>query len=86
MRKAVVDVFVDDVRFIKNQVALNQHRHLVVRVHHCEVFRLVEQVDVDDLEIHAFFVKHETAALAEGAGGARVECHHDQLSVAERHQ
>jgi hypothetical protein len=65
VREAVIDVLVDDVRFVEDQVALDQHRDLVVRVHHREVFRLVEQVDVDDLEIHALFVEHETATLAE---------------------
>ena len=49
---------------------------LVVRVHHREVFGLVEQVDVDDLEVHALLVQHDAAALAERAGGARIEFHH----------
>ena len=72
MRKTVVDVFVDDIRLIQNEIALDQHRHLVVRIHHCEVFGLVVKIDIDDLEIHAFFVEHDAATLAEGAGGARI--------------
>jgi hypothetical protein len=28
------------------------------------------QIDVDDLEIHAFFIQHIATALAEGAGRA----------------
>jgi hypothetical protein len=43
-----------------------EHRDLVVRVHHRQVFGLVEEIDVDDLEIHALLVQHDAAALAEG--------------------
>ena len=78
MRKAIVDVLVDDVRLVQDQVALDQHRHLVVRVHHRQVFGLVVQIDVDDLEIHALFVQHDAAALAEGTGGAGIEGHHSE--------
>jgi len=72
MRETVVDVFIDDVRFIENQVALDQHRHLVVRVHHRQVFGLVEKIDIDNLEIHAFFVENDTATLAERAAGSGI--------------
>ena len=41
MRKALVDVLVDDVGFVQDEVALDQHRNLVVRVHHREVLGLV---------------------------------------------
>jgi len=53
MRKALVDILVDDVRFVQHQIALDQHWNLVVRVHHREILGLVIEVDVDDLEIHA---------------------------------
>ena len=76
MREALVDVLVDDVRLVQDQVALDQDRHLAVRVHHRDVFRLVEQVDVADLEIHALFEQHETATMGEWAGRARIKNHH----------
>ena len=68
--KALVDVFVDDVGLVQNQIALHQHRHLVVGVHHRQVFGFVEYVDIFDFKVHAFFVQHKTAALAEGASNA----------------
>jgi hypothetical protein len=74
--EALVDVLVDDVRLVQDEVALDQHRQAVVRVHHRDVLGLVVQVDVDDLEIHALLVEHEAAAVAEGAGGARIKLHH----------
>src|SRR2546422_10746802 len=76
MGKALVDVLVDDVRFVEDQVALDQHRQPVVRVHHRDVFRLVVHVHVDDLKVHALFVQHDAAALRERAGGSGVEIHH----------
>ena len=76
MREALVDVLVDDVRLVQDQVALDQDRHLAVRIHHRDVFGLVEQVDVADLEVHALFEQHEAAALGERAGGAGIENHH----------
>ena len=65
VREALVDVLVDDVGLVQHEVALDQHRHLVVRVHHGEVLGLVVEVDVDDLEVHALLVQHDAAALAE---------------------
>src|SRR2546427_12869153 len=76
MGKALVDVFVDDVRLVENQVALDQDRQPVVRVHHRDVFGLVVHVHVDDLKVHALFVQHDAAALRERAGGSGVEIHH----------
>src|SRR4051812_28885858 len=76
MRESLVDVLVDDVRLVQDQVALDQDRHLAVRVHHVDVFRLVVQVDVTDFEVHAFFEQYEAAAMGEGAGRTRVQHHH----------
>jgi hypothetical protein len=76
MREALVDVLVDDVRLVQDEVALDQDGHLAVRIHHVDVFRLVVQVDVTDLEIHALFEQHEAAAMGEGAGGSRIQHHH----------
>jgi len=83
MRKALVDVLVDDVRLVQDEVALDQHRQAVVRVHHRDVLGLVVQVDVDDLEVHALLVEHEAAAMAEGAGSARIELHHGRGPTAK---
>ena len=76
MREALVDVLVDDVRLVQHEVALDQHRHLVVRIHHREVLGLVVQVDVDDLEVHSLLVQHDAAALAERVGRPGIEGHH----------
>ena len=76
MREALVDVLVDDVRLVEHEVALDQHRGAVVRVHHREVLGLVHEVHVDDLEVHALFVEHDPAAVAEGIGDPRVKRHH----------
>jgi hypothetical protein len=70
MREALVDVLVDDVRLVQDQVALDQDRHLAVGVHHVDVFGLVVEVDVADLEVHALFEQHEAAAVGKGAGGS----------------
>jgi hypothetical protein len=76
MREALVDVLVDDVRFVEDQVALDEHRQPVVRIHDRDVFGLVVHVDIDDLEVHALFVEHDAAALAERARRPGVEIHH----------
>src|SRR5690606_21552479 len=76
MRETLVDVLVDDVRLVQDQVAFDQDGDLAVRVHHVDVFRLVVQVDVADLEVHALFEQHEAAAMGEGAGGSRIQHHH----------
>jgi hypothetical protein len=39
---------------------------------------LAKEIDIDHLEIHPFFVKDDTAAVTERAGGSRIEIHHDQ--------
>ena len=41
MGKALVDIFVDDIRFIKHEIALDENRHFAVRVHDIDVFRLM---------------------------------------------
>jgi hypothetical protein len=64
------------VRLIQDEVALNEDGHLVVGVHQRDVFRLGEQVDVADLEVHALFEQHEAAAVRVGAGGSGVKHHH----------
>ena len=43
---------------LQHEVALDEHRHLVVRVHHREVLGLIVEVDVDDLEVHPLLVQH----------------------------
>jgi hypothetical protein len=60
----------------KHQIAIDQHRNPVVRVDDGDVFRLVEQVDVDHLEVHLLFVEDDPAAVAERTGGARIQVHH----------
>jgi hypothetical protein len=61
---------------VQDEVALDEDGHLVVRVHQCDVFRLREQVNVADFEVHAFLEQHETAAVRVGVGGAGVKDHH----------
>jgi hypothetical protein len=54
---------------------------LAIRVHYRDVFWLVKQVNITDLKIHAFFEKHQTAALREWAISARVQHHHKFISL-----
>ena len=35
-------------------------------IHHRQVFGLVEEIDVDDLEIHALFVQHDRQRWLKG--------------------
>jgi hypothetical protein len=79
VREALVDVFIDNVGLIQNQIALNKDGHLAIGVHYRDVFGLVEQIYIADFKVHAFFKKHETAALREGASGARIQNHHDEI-------
>src|SRR5690606_31688208 len=72
------------VRFVQDQVALDQDGHLAIGIHHRDVFGLVVQVDVTDLEIHALFEQHEAAALRKGAGRPGVEHHHVVVSNAKK--
>jgi hypothetical protein len=78
MREALVDVLVDDVRLIEDEIAFDEHRHAAVGVDDGDVFGLGEEIDIDHLEIHAFFVEDDAAAVTERAGGSRIEIHHDQ--------
>ena len=80
VREALIDVFVDDVGLIQNQIALNQNRHLTIGIHHIDVFRLVVQVHITNLKIHAFFKQHETAAMRKRASRSRIQHHHDRSS------
>ena len=76
MRKTLVDVLVDDVGLVEDEIAFDQHRQPVVRIHHRNVLGLVVQVDVDDLKIHALLIEHEPAPVAEGTGGPGIKLHH----------
>src|SRR5690606_5597208 len=62
--------------FVQNEFTLDQNRYLAVRVHHGNIFGLVIQVDIANLEVHAFFKQHKTTALRERTSGSRVEYHH----------
>jgi hypothetical protein len=53
-------------------------------IHHIDVFRLVVQVDVTDLEIHSLFEQHEAAAMGERTGGSRIQHHHDEGSLNQK--
>jgi hypothetical protein len=63
MREALVDVLVDDVRFIQDQIALNQDWHLTVWVHHIDVFGLVVKINIANFKVHALFEQDKTAAM-----------------------
>ena len=68
VRKAFVNVLIDDVGLIQNQVTLHQNRHLAVGVHDIDVFGFVVQVNIANFKVHAFFKKHKTAAVRKRAG------------------
>ena len=78
MGKSLIDILVDDVRLVKDKIALNKNRHPAIGVDHGDVFRFGKKVDINDLEIHAFFVQDNAATLAERAGRTRIEIHHDR--------
>jgi len=78
MREALVNVLIDDIRLIKDEVAFHEYRHPPVRIDDGNLFGLGKKIDIDHLEIHTFFIKDDTAAVTEGAGGSRIEIHHDQ--------
>jgi len=76
VRKTIVNVLIDDIRFVKDQIAFHPDRRPIVRIHHRQVFRLVKEIDIYDLKIHSFFKQDNPASLAEWASGARVKSHH----------
>ena len=76
MRKTLINVFVDDVRLVQNEVALDEDRYRVVRIHHSKIFGLVIEINVDDLKVHALFMQDDTALVAEWVGGAGIKRHH----------
>ena len=80
MRETLVDVLVDDVGLVQHQVAIDQHRHAVVGIDHGDVFRLVVEIDIDHLKIHAFFKEHDPAAVAERVRRTGIQIHHDSNS------
>jgi hypothetical protein len=44
-------------------ITLDQNRHLAIGVHDVDVVGLVVQVNVANLEVHAFFKQDKTAAV-----------------------
>src|SRR5690606_41864293 len=83
MRKTLVNVLVDNIGFIQNQVALYQDGHATVGVHDRDILGLVEQVNITNLKVHAFFVQDETAALRKWTRGSRIKHHHGVQSPAK---
>ncbi|EET44656.1 hypothetical protein NEISICOT_01618 [Neisseria sicca ATCC 29256] len=70
MGEAFVYVFIDDIGFIEDQITFNQNGDLVIRIHYGKIFGLIENINVFDFKIHAFFVQDEATALAERACNA----------------
>ena len=68
MRKALVDVLVDDVGLGQDQVAFDQHRHFAAGADAGDFFRLVVHVDIDDFEVHVLFEQDNAAAVAVRTG------------------
>jgi len=68
MWETLINVFIDDVGLIQNQVTLNQNGHLPVWVHDVDIFGLVIQVDIANLEVHALFEQNKAATVRKGAG------------------
>src|SRR5260363_363929 len=46
MRETFINIFVDDIGLIQNKIAFNQNRHLSIGIHHCNIFRFVEQIHI----------------------------------------
>ena len=84
MWETLVNVLIDDVRFVQDQVALDQDGHLAIGIHDTDVFLFVEQVHVADLKIHAFFKQNEAATVRIRASGARVQNHHVGVSLIQK--
>jgi hypothetical protein len=63
MWETLIDVLIDDVRLVQNQISLNQDWHLTVGIHHIDVFGLVVEINIANLEVHAFFKQNKTAAM-----------------------
>src|SRR5450759_2571644 len=70
VRKALINVLIDDVRFVQNQITLHQDWHLAVGIHHTDVFGLVVQINVANLKVHAFFKQDKTATVGKRAGSS----------------
>ncbi|MDT4871065.1 hypothetical protein FQZ97_1061750 [compost metagenome] len=84
MRETLINVLVDDVRFVQDQVTLNQNGHLAIWVHDADVFGLVVQVHIADLEIHALLKQDEAAAVGIGTSRARIQNHHRGVSLMQK--
>ena len=76
MGEALINVLVDDVRFVQDQVTFHQDGHLAVRVHHADLFGLVVQIHVADLEVHALLEQHKAATVGIRARSSRIKHHH----------
>ncbi|SBT10831.1 conserved hypothetical protein [Candidatus Propionivibrio aalborgensis] len=77
MWKTFINILIDDVRLVQDQIAFNEYRHTPIGVDHGDIFLFGEEIDINHLEIHAFFVQDYAATLAERASRARIEIHHD---------
>src|ERR1035437_2588374 len=77
MRETFIYVFVDDVRLIQHQIALHQHRHFAIGIDRRDIFRLVHQVHVNYLKIHALLEQHDPTAMTIGARRPGIQSHHN---------
>ena len=65
MRKAFINIFVDDIGFIEDEFPFNQNGDLSIWIHGRYFFWLVEEVDIPDLKIHSLFEEDKPATLRE---------------------
>src|SRR5260363_378084 len=76
MRETFINIFVDDIGLIQNKIAFNQNRHLSIGIHHCNIFRVVEQIHLPYFKIHTLLKKYEPATLREWTSRAGIQNHH----------
>jgi hypothetical protein len=73
--KFLVEIFVDDRRFVDYAVAVNQHRHFAVRVSLHQITRFIFEVDFDELVGNFLFGQDNPCPVGIGSGVARIEFH-----------
>jgi hypothetical protein len=85
MRKALVEIFDDDSRIVKYEIAVNECRDTAVRIQIEQILGQAAIIDVDYIDIDALLGQYEPSSMTPRIVGLREKCHHGSTVRNYRH-
>jgi hypothetical protein len=79
--KFFIEILVDHRRFVDDAIAVDQHGHLAVGILLQQIFRLVFEIDLDEIVGNFLFGQDNPCPVGVGSSVAGVEFHEDSLLV-----